>query len=389
MQLDLTATERAFRDEVRGFIAAELPDDLRGKLRDGRPLVRADYQRWQRLLHARGWGAGGWPAEHGGAGWTPVQRYLFDVETALGDAPFIPPFGLYRLGPVLYTHGTPAQRERFLPPLLDGTHWWCQGYSEAGAGSDLAALRTRARLLPGGDWELEGAKLWTSNAHWSDWMFCLARTRDGGKPQQGISFFLVPMDAPGLGVRPVPTFDGLHHVNEVLLDRVRVPADHLVGAEGQGWTLSRLLLGFERVQIAEVPQSQRLLARVQALAPPMQGMAGRRWRARLAEAAITLRAHELTTLRLLTAAGDDPGPLASMLKVVGADIRQALTRLALEALGPDTLPYEPGWLRQPDDAPGGSAPSLAAHYLYSRASSIYGGSNEIQRNILARQVLDL
>ena len=393
MNLDFSPDEEAFRREVRAFMAARLPADIGTRVRAGLPVAKADTVRWQELLFERGWIAPGWPIEHGGCAWTPTQRYIFDEETVAGDAPFVNPFGLDRVAPVIIRYGSEDQRRRFLPRILDSTDWWCQGYSEPGAGSDLAALTTRAERS-GDVYRVTGQKTWTSFAHCADWMFCLARTSRGNRPQEGISFLLVDMRAPGVTVRPIAILDGLPHVSDVFLDGVEVPVEHCVGGEGRGWECAKYLLGFERIQIAEVPQSKRLLATLKRVATrEMKG--GRplakdaRFAARVAQVEIDLRAHEVTVLRVLAefAAGRAPGPRASMLKIVGAQVRQRLTDLIVEALYPQAQGYEPAMLDLP--GPMGESAANMAHWLYSRASSIYGGSNEIQRNILAKAVLGL
>jgi alkylation response protein AidB-like acyl-CoA dehydrogenase len=384
VNLAFSAAEEAFRSEVRDFIAEHLPEDIRIRVMAGLPTGKADVVRWQKILRARGWIAPGWPVEHGGCAWTPVQRYLFDCETVEGDAPFVNPFGLDRVAPVILRFGTPAQQRRYLPPILDSEHWWCQGYSEPGAGSDLARLSTRA-VRDGDVYRVSGQKTWTSFAHCADWMFCLVRTGDAARPQDGISFLLVDMKSPGITVRPIDILDGLPHVSEVFFDDVRVPVDQRIGAEGEGWACARVLLGFERIQIAEVPQSKRLLAHLKRIAP----IGDAAWAAKVAEIEIDLLAHEWTVLRTLTrfAAGGAPGPEASMLKVTGSELRQRITDLIVAAPGPAGLRYEPD-----DIAAGGARAESAApvaHWLYSRASSIYGGTNEVQKNILARAVLGL
>ena len=393
MNLDFSPDEEAFRREVRAFMAARLPADIGTRVRAGLPVAKADTVRWQELLFERGWIAPGWPIEHGGCAWTPTQRYIFDEETVAGDAPFVNPFGLDRVAPVIIRYGSEDQRRRFLPRILDSTDWWCQGYSEPGAGSDLAALTTRAERS-GDVYRVTGQKTWTSFAHCADWMFCLARTSRGNRPQEGISFLLVDMRAPGVTVRPIAILDGLPHVSDVFLDGVEVPVEHCVGGEGRGWECAKYLLGFERIQIAEVPQSKRLLATLKRVATrEMKG--GRplakdaRFAARVAQVEIDLRAHEVTVLRVLAefAAGRAPGPRASMLKIVGAQVRQRLTDLIVEALYPQAQGYEPAMLDLP--GPMGESAAQMAHWLYSRASSIYGGSNEIQKNILAKAVLGL
>ncbi len=393
MNLDFSPAEESFRREVRDFIAAALPPDIRERVRAGLPVAKEDTVRWQKLLFARGWIAPGWPVEHGGSAWTPTQRYIFDEETVAGDAPFVNPFGLDRVAPVIIRYGSADQQRRFLPRILDSSDWWCQGYSEPGAGSDLVALATRAERS-GDVYRVSGQKTWTSFAHCADWMFCLARTSRGNRPQDGISFLLIDMRAPGVTVRPMAILDGLPHVSDVFLDGVEVPVENCIGGEGRGWECAKYLLGFERIQIAEVPQSKRLLATLKRIAArEMKGgqplADDARFAARIAQVEIDLLAHEVTVLRTLAefAAGRAPGARASMLKIVGAQVRQRLTDLIVEALYPQAQGYEPAMLDLP--GPAGESAAQMAHWLYSRASSIYGGSNEIQKNILAKAVLGL
>jgi alkylation response protein AidB-like acyl-CoA dehydrogenase len=378
----LPPRERAFREEARAFVSANLPADIRSRIAAGLAPTKNDVVRWQRILAARGWLAPGWPREWGGCDWTPLERHLFDEISVELDAPFVNPFGLFRVAPVIYTFGAEAQKRRYLPRILASEDWWCQGYSEPNAGSDLAALETRA-VRDGDAYVVTGRKIWTTNAHLADRMFALVRTSREARPQAGISFLLVDLRLPGVAIRPIVTLDGLHHVNEVVLDAVRVPAADLVGEAGRGWAYSKLLLGFERFQIAEVPQSRRLLARLRRLATTLR-RGGRRladdpwFGEKLARAEIALLAHAQTTLRYLALFQSQGaiGPEVSMLKVRGAEIRQNLAALTLEALGEQALACA-----------GDAAAPAVAHFLYSRGASVYGGSNEIQRNLLARHVL--
>jgi alkylation response protein AidB-like acyl-CoA dehydrogenase len=385
-----TVNLASFRREVHEFIAAELPADVRREVRAGRKLTRERQTEWQRRLWRRGWIAPSWPVEHGGCAWTAAQQHVFDEECVAGDAPFVNPFGLFRAGPVLIAHGTPAQRARFLPGMLDSSTWWCQGYSEPGAGSDLAALSLRADRRDD-SYVLNGTKTWTSQAHLADWMFALVRTGRAAKPREGITFLLIDMRSPGLQVRPIALMDGRDHVNEVHFHDVEVPEEHRVGGEGQGWACSQVVLGHERLQNAAVPQTLRLLARARSLAQERRDdqqrplIADPLWSARLTELESQLMAHAAVHRRFLEQAeGRTPGPEVSMLKIRGAELRQAVGALIVELLQHDALRI--------DDEPGVESQSpwpLVQEFLYSRASSIYGGSNEIQRNILARQVLGL
>ncbi len=386
---------QAFRAEVRDFIARELPPDVRADVAAGVPLDRARQTDWQRRLWRRGWIAPGWPEAWGGCRWSAAQQHAFDEECVAADAPFVNPFGLFRAGPVLLAFGTPAQQQRFLPGILDSSTWWCQGYSEPGAGSDLAALSLRAERR-GDHYLLNGTKTWTTQAHLADWMFCLVRTGRGPRPRDGITFLLVDLRSPGITVRPIPLLDLQPHVNEVHFDDVRVPLDQRLGEEGGGWACSAVVLGHERLQIAEVPQSQRLLARLVALAAATPGPDGRPltedrpWRQRLAMLHARWLAHAHVHRRFLERAeGRPPGPEVSMLKLRGSELRQQINELAVDTLGAAALRYGAAAGLEPATGPAALRDAVLRDFLYSRASTIYGGSSEIQRNILARQVLQL
>ncbi len=391
MNLDLSAEECDFREEVRRFIQANLPKEIAEKVEHQRRLSKEDHLLWQRALYRRGWAAPLWPREHGGPGWTPVQRYIFQQECALAYAPRLIPFGLAMVGPVIIEFGTPDQKRRYLPRILASEEWWCQGYSEPESGSDLASLRTRAERA-GDQYVIDGVKTWTTLAHYADRMFCLARTADSPKKQEGISFFLIDMKAAGVSLRPIITFDGRHEINEVRLDRVRVPADDRVGAEGEGWTIAKFLLGYERVGIAQVAASKAQLRRLQRIARA-QGLDNPTFRDRVAQVEIELRALEMTELRIVTAEqqGRAPGPEASLLKIKGTEVAQAITELLVEAAGYDALPDRQALAADGNAPPIGPdyADSIAPYYFNWRKTSIYGGSNEIQRNIIAKAVLGL
>ena len=399
MHINLSAADRTFRAEVREFIAARLPSDIRRRVEGGLALGREDYATWHRILHEKGWAAPAWPREYGGPGWTPVQRYVFDSEIAAADAPRVMPFGVSMVGPVIFTFGDDAQKARFLPRILSADDWWCQGYSEPGAGSDLAGLRTRA-VRDGDDYVVTGQKTWTTSAQWADWIFCLVRTDpDAPKPQQGISFLLIDMRSPGVDVRPIVTIDGGQEVNDVFFDGVRVPARNLVGEENKGWTYAKFLLSFERAGIADVGRSRKQLARLKQVARS-EKTNGRplaedhRFREKIASVEIDLLALEFTELRALSrrAAGKEPGTEANILKIRGTEVQQRLTELHLEAVGAYANPYIPealkdGWNEEPvgPDYAAGAAP----RYFNWRKASIYGGTNEIQKGILAKFVLGL
>ncbi len=397
MDLSFNADEHAFREEVRDFARNNLPDDIALKLRLGRPLGRDDLVGWQKILDGRGWAAPHWPREYGGPGWGPTERYLFAEALAEAGAPELLPFGLQMVGPVIYTFGTPEQKARFLPSILAADELWCQGYSEPGSGSDLASLSTRA-VRDGDAYIVNGSKTWTSLAHWADWIFCLVRTGREGKPQEGISFLLIDMKTPGIEVRPITTIDGGHHVNMTYLADVRVPVENLVGEENKGWTYAKFLLTLERTGIAEIGPSKQRLKRLKEIARAEPAGAGALieeagFRAKIATTEIELAALEYTNLRYLAeeAAGLEIGAKASLLKIRGSEVRQHITELCVEALGYYALPsLVPG----PE---GANEPLIGADYtasqtpefLFSRAATIYGGSNEIQRNIMAKMVLGL
>lgn len=396
MDLEFTAEERAFREEVRTFIRSSLPPALAEKTRQRIHLDKADFVAWHKILHARGWGAPNWPQQYGGPGWTPVQRYIFDEECASSDAPPLVPFGISMVGPVIYTFGTDEQKAKYLPRIVSMEDWWCQGYSEPGSGSDLASLRTRADS-DGDHYVVNGHKIWTTQAQHANMMFCLVRTDPNAKPQEGISFLLLDMTDPGVKVRPIISIDEGHSVNEVFLDNVRVPKANLIGKEGKGWTYAKFLLGNERTGIAEVATSKQRLKRLKDIARAEQAC-GRPllqdpdFSAKVAAVEIDLLALEYTNLRMLAAenAGKGVGPEASMLKIRGSEIQQSLSELACEALGYYAAPYEhrPDGSNQPPVGPD-YAQGRMESYLYYRATTIYGGSNEIQRNIIAKMVLGL
>jgi alkylation response protein AidB-like acyl-CoA dehydrogenase len=398
MNLDFSPEEIAFRDEVRAFIAANYPAQLRGKA-SREDLSRDDFLAWHMVLGKKGWVAPAWPVEYGGPGWTATQRYIFAEECARAECVPILPFGVNMVGPVIYTFGTPEQKARFLPRILSGEDWWCQGYSEPGAGSDLANLRTKAERK-GDVYVVNGMKTWTTLAQHADWGFFLVRTNpDAKKPQEGISFLLIDMKSPGITVRPIIMLDGGHEVNEVYLDNVEVPVDQLVGQENMGWTCAKFLLAHERSGIAGVALSKKKVQRLKELARAELADDSRPliedadWTRKLAELEIDLTALEYTELRTLARehAGRGPGPESSLLKIKGTEIQQRLTELALEAVGNYGAPYFRGFPGDSNEFPIGSqyAHQTAPLYFNMRKTSIYGGSNEIQRNIIAKMVLGL
>lgn len=396
MHLQHSPEDLSFRDQVRAFLASHLPPELQNKVRNHLRLSRDDYVRWHRILAAQGWAAPGWPVEYGGPGWTPVQRHLFEEECALAAAPQILPFGVNMVAPVIMAFGTQQQKDYYLPRILSCEDWWCQGYSEPGAGSDLASLKTSA-VRDGEHYIVNGQKTWTTLAQHADMIFCLVRTDTGVRKQEGISFLLIDMRTPGVTVRPIAMLDEEHEVNEVFFDDVRVPAANLVGQENRGWTYAKYLLGHERTGIAAVGRSKRELLFVKRLALREQKR-GRPllddplFAAKVAALEIELMALEMTVLRVLARAEAAPGPEASMLKVKGTEIQQALTELMVEAAGPMALPFDPAYLdgeREHSIAGDDEAATLAPYYFNFRKTSIYGGSNEIQRNIISQMILGL
>ncbi len=391
----------AFRAEVAAFAKASVPAAVAAKVRDNVRLSKQDHLDWQRALHARGWAAPHWPVEHGGTDWSPLQRYLFEEELAAQCAPRQIPFGVAMIGPVLIRFGSDTQKAFYLPRILSGEDWWCQGFSEPGAGSDLASLRTRA-VRDGDHYVVDGQKTWTTYAQHADRIFCLVRTDASGKKQDGISLLLIDMDTPGITVRPIMTLDGGAEINEVFFDAVRVPAANRVGEDGKAWTYAKYLLGYERTNLAGIGRSKQQLQRLKAIARAEQAdgrplIADEPFALKIAAVEIELMALETTSLRLLAAAeaeGRDRGlgAEASMLKVRGTEIQQAITELVLEAAGPYALPYQPALL----DGGGNEAPigpawaaTAAPHYFNWRKVSIFGGSNEIQRNVMAKLMLGL
>ncbi len=396
MDLTYTGDDLAFRDQVRAFLEAELPADLRHKVANHLRLHKDDYVRWHRILARQGWAAPGWPREYGGPGWTPVQRHIFEEECARAGTPPVLPFGVNMVAPVIMAFGSEEQKAYYLPRILACEDWWCQGYSEPGAGSDLASLKTTA-VRDGDHYIVNGQKTWTTLAQHADMIFCLVRTDPAVRKQEGISFLLVDMHAPGVTVRPIVMLDEDHEVNEVFFDNVRVPVANLVGQENRGWTYAKYLLGHERTGIAAVGRSKRELARLKALARRERKDGAPLLRdplfaAKVAELEIELMALEMTVLRVLAQADKAPGPEASVLKVRGTEIQQRLSELMVEAAGPMALPFDPAYLEGEqahsaidDDF----AAPLLPHYFNFRKTSIYGGSNEIQRNIISQMILGL
>ena len=402
MDLEFSPEEIAFRDEVRIFIAENYPAQLRGKQDEGDELTKEDFLSWHRVLHKKGWVAPAWPVEYGGTGWTVTQRFIFSEETARADCIRLMPFGLTMVGPVIYTFGTPEQKAQHLPGILSGNVWWCQGYSEPGSGSDLASLRTKAERITedGKDYYIvNGQKTWTTLAQHADWGFFLVRTDPTAKQQEGISFLLIDMKTPGITVKPIITLGGEHEVNEVWLDNVKVPVENRVYEENKGWTCAKFLLAHERTGIAGVARSKRGIEKLKALAKTEQDGSGQSllanpfFRRKVAELETDLTALEFTELRTLAgeASGKGPGPESSLLKVKGTEIQQRITELVLEAAGNYAAPYFREFPEGSNEYPIGPefAHRAAPTYFNMRKTSIYGGSNEIQRNIIAKMVLGL
>lgn len=399
MDLRFTPEEIAFRDEVRQFFRTEIPASIRRKVSEGLGLAREDYVTSQRIMNARGWAVPHWPSEWGGQDWSPIQRYIFTEEMLLAAVPLPQQFNCYMVGPVIAAFGSQSQKETHLARIANLDEWWCQGFSEPGAGSDLASLKTRA-VRDGDHYIVNGQKTWTTLGQHADWIFCLVRTDPAAKKQAGISFILIDMKTPGITVRPIITLEGRHEVNEVFFDDVRVPVENCVGEENRGWDYAKFLLANERVGIARIGLSKERLARIKRLAKEMPAGDGMLWddadfRERFALVEIELKALEITQMRVVAAQGrrdsNKPDPASSILKIKGSQLQQATTELLLEVAGPFALaaplrtsdltndwPFEHDW-----------ADAAAASYFNNRKVSIYGGSNEIQKNIIAKAVLGL
>jgi len=398
MDLRFTPDEIAFRDDVRMFMRTALPEPIRRKMVEMRRLVKQDLVTWQRVLNAKGWAVPHWPVAWGGTGWSPVKQYIFREELQQAPAPDPLQFGVNMVGPVIIAFGSEAQKRRHLPRIANLDEWWCQGFSEPGAGSDLASLKTAARH-DGDAYIVNGQKTWTTMAQYADWIFCLVRTDPAARKQQGISFLLIDMKTPGITVRPIQTIDGGHEVNEVFFDDVRVPLENRVGEENRGWDYAKFLLGNERTGIARIGASKARIRRLKEIAA-LESAGGRpliedeRFRMKIAAVEVELKALEMTELRVVTADRDrnGPDPASSVLKIKGTEIQQAISELLLEAAGPYGLPEETRqdserW-NEPAIGPDWAAP-LAPHYFNWRKASIYGGSNEIQKNIIAKAILGL
>jgi alkylation response protein AidB-like acyl-CoA dehydrogenase len=387
MDLNYSPEETAFRDEVRGWLGGNLPADLRDKVLNYKELSKDDLERWHKILAGKGWVAPDWPKEWGGTGWNVVQRYIFEEECGYAGTPPLVAFGLRMCAPVLFRFGTDAQKQRYLPKIYNGEEFWCQGYSEPGSGSDLASLKTRA-VRSNGHYVVTGQKIWTTLAHYADWIFCLVRTdAKTDKRQDGISFLLIDMKTPGITVRPIYLMDGGHEVNEVFFDEVKVPAENLVHEEGKGWTVAKYLLGHERMNTGRIGESKRELLKLKETFSEKQKDI--RWRDRLTRVEVELMALEITNLRFLDQLrrGDKPpGAEVSLLKIKGTEIQQSLTELMMQAAGPFAQSFRP--IDTDPDFDRFTA-ALAPRYCNLRKATIYAGSNEIQRNIISKMTLGL
>jgi alkylation response protein AidB-like acyl-CoA dehydrogenase len=398
MDLNFTPEEEAFRDEVRAFLRDNLAPQMARKVREGLHLSREDMAQWHATLNRQGWLANHWPEEWGGPGWGPVQKFIFENECALAGAPRIVPFGVNMLGPVLIKYGSQAQKSHWLPRILNGEDWWCQGYSEPGSGSDLASVKTTA-VLDGDHYIVNGQKTWTTLGHYANMIFCLVRTNKDVKPQAGISFLLIDMNTPGVEIRPIITLDGEHEVNEVFFTDVRVPAENLVGEQDMGWTYAKYLLTYERTNIAGVGFSVAAFDRLRQIAGKVKRN-GRplaedpAFAARMARVEIDLENMKTTNLRVIAAVagGGVPGAESSMLKIKGTEIRQEISSLTRRAMGVYAQPLiEEALDADYDGEPVGpqGAASAALQYFNNRKLSIFGGSNEIQKNIISKMILGL
>jgi alkylation response protein AidB-like acyl-CoA dehydrogenase len=402
MDLAFSKDDLAFRDDVRRFIEENFDAELRAKMAQSKNgyLDKDGQLKWQRALFRRGWAAPNWPAEYGGTGWTPSQKYIFESEMAAAGTPIVSPMGLKMVAPVLMAFGSDAQKKKHLPPILASDLWWCQGYSEPGSGSDLASLQMRCEDK-GDHYLLNGSKIWTTHAQWADWMFNLVRTMQGAKPQEGISFILVDMRTPGIKVEAIVTTDypvpGQQEINQVFYDDVKVPKENLVGKENEGWTYAKYLLEFERGN-AGAPGLKRAIGKVRKMASQTDASGTKliddpSFRARLDDLEIQVSAMEFTELRIFASlsAGQRPGPESSMIKCRNTDLQQAISEMSVEAIGYYAMPFvRDTWAKKNEPRPGPDfAAPVAPYYFNIRKASIYAGSNEIQRNIMAKAVLGL
>ncbi len=385
MDLSFSPEEEGFRLEVQTFLREAMPPHIRAKAEVDGQFLHSEIMEWHKVLYAKGWAAPHWPREYGGTGWDAARRFIFNDETQLAAAPPLSPFGLAMVGPLLIQFGTDAQKKRFLPKILAGEEIWCQGYSEPGAGSDLASLRMSA-VLDGDHFVVDGQKTWTTYAQYADWIFCLVRTDAGGKKQAGISFLLIDMKTPGVEVKPMLTIGNQPSFCDTFFDNVRVPKENLVGPLHGGWTLAKALLGHERTLIAFVGTSRRNLQRAKRIARQHGLLDDPIWRRRFASMDVKLRSLEMTNYRALASAqlGRAPGPESSILKIRGSEVLQQVFELALEVAGHDSL----SWFNREGMVPANEQ-WVAPLYCYNRATTIYGGTNEIQKNIIAKMILGL
>ena len=399
MDLTFTSEEQSFREAIRAWVKTSLPPDIAHKVHNALRLTREDMQRWAKILGAKGWLGHGWPKQFGGPGWNSVQKHLFEEECALAGAPRVVPFGPVMVAPVIMAFGNAEQQQRFLPGIASGEVWWSQGYSEPGSGSDLASVKCRAERQ-GNKYIVNGQKTWTTLGQYGDWIFCLVRTSNEGKPQTGISFLLIDMKSPGVSVRPIVLLDGEAEVNEVWFDEVEVPAENLIGEENKGWTYAKHLLSHERTNIADVNRAKRELERLKRIAktegmwdPAVGGASAGRFRDEIAKLEVDVVALEMLVLRVLSAekSGKNSLDIAGLLKIRGSEIQQRYSELMMLAAGPYSLPFideamEAGWQ---GNFPGGAVANapLASTYFNMRKTTIYGGSNEVQRNIVSQFVL--
>ena len=398
MDLNYTADDLEFRDTVRDYLEANLPKDLQHKVLNHKRMSKEDFVRWHKILAKQGWVATGWPVEYGGTGWSAVQRHIWEEECARAGTPTILPFGVNMVAPVIMAFGNEAQKRHYLPRILNCDDWWCQGYSEPGSGSDLASLKCRADR-EGDFYIVNGQKTWTTLGQHADMIFCLVRTDSGGRKQEGISFLLIDMHTPGITVRPIITLDEDHEVNEVWFDNVKVPVQNLVGEENKGWTYAKYLLGHERTNIAAVGRAKREMEFLKRIAGRQQKngkplIDDPLFATKVASLEIELMALEVTVLRVISldSAKRGPGPEASMLKVKGTEMQQQLTELMVEAVGPYGMPFDPEYLdgtHEHSTSDDDDAAPLASYYFNFRKTSIYGGSNEIQKNIITQMILGL
>jgi len=398
VDLNYSAVDLAFRDTVVAWLRQNLPEDLRDKVLNHKRLKREDFVRWHKILAAKGWVGTNWPVEHGGTGWSAVQRHIWEEACAAAGAPIVMPFGVNMVAPVIMAFGNEAQKRHYLPRILNCDDWWCQGYSEPGAGSDLAALKMRADRVDD-HYVVNGQKTWTTWAQYANMIFCLVRTDAKARKQEGISFLLIDMNSPGITVRPIIMLDEEHEVNEVFFDNVKVPVENLIGQENRGWTYAKYLLGHERTNIAAVGRSKREMRLLKRLAQKQHKndlplLSDPVFAAKVASLEIELMALEMLVQKTISqeSHGKSPGPEASMLKIKGSEIQLGITELMLEAVGPYGAAFDPAFLngeRTHSVTHNDDAAPLASLYLNYRKIAIYGGSNEIQKNVIAKLVLGL